>query len=364
MQPILETQRLILRRPTADEAIEFHKVVNNPLILDMHLGVEYPMTLEEAKGRLGRIPEMIEKEFGYYWCVYLKDNDELVGAVYFTQLDKKHKHVELSYWLDDKHWNKGIMTEAGICVVDWAFQNLDLERIYGMCFTNNPASGRVLENVGMRYEGTSRHEYTKKDQWVDLDHYAILRFDWESDGQTKPLLFETDRLVLRPIVSGDADALENAFNHREIYDITTHMTYPYTNQNARDYIRKTINRTRANDGYNFAVILRKNGELIGEVHLIKFRRKHNTCELGYVFNPEHWKNGYATESCREIIRFAFYDLGIRRLLALTMASNDASRKLLERLGFKCEGILREHIMQRETPVDFAYYGLMKKEWHK
>ena len=129
---ILETERLILKRPSPDEIKEYFRAANNPLILDMHLGVDYPLDMEDAKKRLAKLPEMEEKGLGYYWCIYLKENNEIIGAVSLIQLNKKHKTAELSYWLSDKHWNKGIMTEAAQVITDWGFENLDLERLYGM----------------------------------------------------------------------------------------------------------------------------------------------------------------------------------------------------------------------------------------
>ena len=212
----------------------------------------------------------------------------------------------------------------------------------------------------MRFEGSFRHEYIKKDEFVDLHHYAILYSEWKELKKNKPVLFETERLILRQVVKGDAEAIQKAFNHKDIYHVTTHITHPYTLQNAKDFIRKTIIESQSGVGYYFAMILKQSGELIGECHIIHIRRKHMKCEIGFGINPNYWDRGYATEASRELIRYAFEDLKMHRIEAETMASNVASRRVLEKLGFTLDGICREQYKQRDKHVDFAHYGLLRK----
>ena len=78
------------------------------------------------------------------------------------------------------YWGLGYATEAAAVVVRFGFETLALNRIFAMHFSRNPASGRVLQKIGMRHEGTLRQHLKKWDEYVDLECYAILRNDFQS----------------------------------------------------------------------------------------------------------------------------------------------------------------------------------------
>ena len=75
------------------------------------------------------------------------------------------------------YWGRGYATEAARAVVAYAFDELGLNRVFAFHFTNNPASGRVLQKIGMRHEGTRRAHTRKDGAFLDSESYAILRGD-------------------------------------------------------------------------------------------------------------------------------------------------------------------------------------------
>ena len=110
------------------------------------------------------------------FAVTLRESGELVGAVGLG-LARDHARAELGYWIGVPYWGRGYATEAARAVVTYAFGELGLNRVFAFHFTNNPASGRVLQKIGMRHEGTRRAHTRKGDAFLDSESYAILRDD-------------------------------------------------------------------------------------------------------------------------------------------------------------------------------------------
>jgi ribosomal-protein-alanine N-acetyltransferase len=96
-----------------------------------------------------------------------------VGAVGLI-LAPAHDRAELGYWIGAPYWGRGYATEASRAVVRWGFEGLGLRRIHASHFPRNPASGRVLEKLGMRHEGTLRQHVKKWDEYLDLESYGLL----------------------------------------------------------------------------------------------------------------------------------------------------------------------------------------------
>ena len=102
--------------------------------------------------------------------------DLLFGLV----LRREHNRAELGYWIGVPYWNHGYATEAASTVLRYAFETMDLHRVYAFHFTTNPASGRVLEKIGMTHEGTRRGHTLKWGEYLDNEAYGILRDEWRA----------------------------------------------------------------------------------------------------------------------------------------------------------------------------------------
>ena len=85
----------------------------------------------------------------------------------------------MGYWIGTPYWGCGFATEATAAVVRYGFEELQLNRVHAAHFALNPASGRVLEKLGMRREGCRRQHVLKWDRYVDLVLYGLLREEYE-----------------------------------------------------------------------------------------------------------------------------------------------------------------------------------------
>ena len=102
--------------------------------------------------------------------------DEIIGAITLS-LAPEHARAEVGYWIGSGMWGRGYATEAARAMLAFGFGTLRLNRIQAHHFTRNPASGRVLQKVGMRLEGVSRQAYRRWDRFEDVAMLSILASD-------------------------------------------------------------------------------------------------------------------------------------------------------------------------------------------
>jgi RimJ/RimL family protein N-acetyltransferase len=104
-----------------------------------------------------------------------------------------------------------------------------------------------------------------------------------------------------------------------------------------------------------------NEQLVGNISLRDINRRMLTAEIGYAIAPEARGNGYATEAVRLVTQRAFAESPLRKLIAYVHEENVASTRVLEKVGYKVEGLLREHYLITGMPVNEIIYGILRRE---
>jgi RimJ/RimL family protein N-acetyltransferase len=174
MLPTLETQRLKLRPYAEADIEELLLIIGAREVAATTLRIAHPYTEQDARDFLA-----ITKEAGKLWLAITRSSDDrLIGGI-GLRVDEQHQHAELGYWLGVPYWGQGYATEASREIIRYGFETLGLHRIFASHFRQNPTSGRVLEKLGMRYEGCQREHLRKWDQFVDSELYGILRQEWK-----------------------------------------------------------------------------------------------------------------------------------------------------------------------------------------
>jgi len=172
-----------------------------------------------------------------------------------------------------------------------------------------------------------------------------------------PPTLHTERLTLRPYSPADIPELLPLIGTREVAATTLRIAHPYSEQDAKAF----LHLTRDPDKIWLAITLRSDGCQIGGIGL-RVDPQHKHAELGYWLGIEYWGKGYATEAGREMIRYAFEDLGMHRIFASHFKQNPASGRILEKLRMRHEGCQREHLLKWGQFVDSELYGLLRQEW--
>ncbi len=108
------------------------------------------------------------------YAVTLRQTGELLGAIGLS-IKALHRRAEMGYWVGVPYWGNGYCSEAARALLAYGFHQLQLNRIFAEHFASNPASGRVMQKIGMTYEGTLRQHMCKWEQFEDMKVYSILR---------------------------------------------------------------------------------------------------------------------------------------------------------------------------------------------
>ena len=113
------------------------------------------------------------------FAIIATDSGALAGAI-SLMIKPEHRRAELGYWIARKCWNRGYATEASQRLIDFGFEILRLHRIEARHFLRNPASGRVMQKLGMQAEGIERDWAIKWDRFETLAVYSILEPEWRA----------------------------------------------------------------------------------------------------------------------------------------------------------------------------------------
>jgi RimJ/RimL family protein N-acetyltransferase len=174
----LETDRLVLKPVLEDDADFIYQNVKENEIARWLISVPHPYPTDGAIKYIRESTELMKKGLSYELAIRLKSTDELIGIMAILKVDKKNKNAELGYWITKGYWNSGFATEAGNKVLEFGFNALNLERMYAKFVPENNASKRVMEKIGMEYEGKLRHEVLKENKFIDMIYYGIIKENW------------------------------------------------------------------------------------------------------------------------------------------------------------------------------------------
>jgi [ribosomal protein S5]-alanine N-acetyltransferase len=172
--PTLETTRLILRPYREADIPELVPLIGAREVAATTLRIPHPYTEENARAFLE-----LTQEPGKIWlAATLRRDGRQIGGI-GLRVDDQHQHAELGYWIGVPYWGNGYATEGAREILRYGFEDLGLHRIFASHFEHNPASGRILVKLGMRYEGCEREHLRKWDRFVDSELYGILRHEWQ-----------------------------------------------------------------------------------------------------------------------------------------------------------------------------------------
>ncbi|MDM5227329.1 GNAT family protein [Cytobacillus sp. NJ13] len=169
--PSIETERLILRKVTLDDTEDMYLYASDE-------EVTKSVTWDTHSSLTDTI-EFINKFLPQYdapWGIELKENGKFIGTVHFVWWQPEHDSAEIGYVLSKEYWGKGLITEAARAIISFGFDSMNLVRIQARCFLENKGSERVMEKLGMSFEGISRRVMYVKGEHKDLKVYSILKF--------------------------------------------------------------------------------------------------------------------------------------------------------------------------------------------
>lgn len=175
--PVLETPRLYLRKMLKKDSADMYEYacrsdVTEYLLWEPHSSEMYTykyLSYIQSRYRAGDF---------YDWSIILRESDKMIGTCGFTRLNVESNSAEIGYVLNPVYWGIGLAPEAVRAVMKFGFWQLRLHRIEARYMVGNERSRRVMEKVGMTYEGVGRDSMHVKDKYVSIGTCAILRNEY------------------------------------------------------------------------------------------------------------------------------------------------------------------------------------------
>lgn len=178
------------------------------------------------------------------------------------------------------------------------------------------------------------------------------------------MILTTSRLLLREFAEEDWRAVvdyQSDPRYLRYYTWTVR-----TEQDVRAFVQQFLDWQQETPRlrYQMAIVLASSDQLIGNCGIRLARAGAQEAELGFEVSPAYWSHGYATEAAQALLRFGFNDLGLHRVWGHCVADNVASWRVMEKLGMRCEGRLRENRWFKGRWWDTMVCAILEDEWQQ
>jgi [ribosomal protein S5]-alanine N-acetyltransferase len=170
------------------------------------------------------------------------------------------------------------------------------------------------------------------------------------------------RLQVRELAMDDWPAVHA---YGQLPEVSRYLPWgPNTPEESRAFVELVLTLAQATprSDYELAITVADGGQLIGSCGLRVRNREYAQAEIGYALHPDFWGRGYATEAARLLLGFGFGELGLHRIYATCDPRNEASARVLRKLGMTYEGRLRESVRLRDGWRDSELFSILVHEW--
>jgi len=179
---ILETKRLILRKPKRSDWKDLVEGIGDYDVAEMLLKVPYPYVKKDAIDYLKKQEKRwkAKKKDDYTFVIELKSEKKVIGSIGIHRIDFFSGIGTTGSWINKKYWRNGYMTEAKIIINDFAFSELKLRRLNSDVYKSNKASNATQLKMGYKFEGMKRKAVKSmaSNKIHDENIYGLLKEDW------------------------------------------------------------------------------------------------------------------------------------------------------------------------------------------
>jgi ribosomal-protein-alanine N-acetyltransferase len=172
---------------------------------------------------------------------------------------------------------------------------------------------------------------------------------------------QTDRLILRQLTMEDIDFV---FKHFHDATVTQYLMDepPVMDYAQAQAIIEFYSAPEDKMHNRWGIVRKADHRLIGTCGYHKWMKAHFRAEIGYDLSPDCWGQGYMSEAMRTVIRNGFERMGLNRIEAMVYTGNERSIKLLQKSGFKQEGLLRDYFYLDGIFYDHYLFSILRREW--
>lgn len=175
----IDTERCVLRRIVPDDYQMMYENWARYEEVCRYFPFNPIEDIDVYKEKVYRWVSNYESDIYFHWVIEWKETSELIGTINLGSVEESCLMADTSYMLSPKYWGQGIMTEVLQAVLNYAFNEIELNRVQADVFDGNIASEHVLTKCGMQLEGIARQKYYKNGKFIDTAQYAIIRSDFK-----------------------------------------------------------------------------------------------------------------------------------------------------------------------------------------
>ncbi|MGG0718486.1 GNAT family N-acetyltransferase [Robertmurraya massiliosenegalensis] len=169
------------------------------------------------------------------------------------------------------------------------------------------------------------------------------------------MYIESKRLVIREFKPTDWEEVWKYTSNRKVMKYIPEGTF--SEADAKNFLQEN----RGETAQKFPVILKESNDLIGHIAFFRYFGEH-TYEIGWVFNPNYYNKGYATEAAYAMLNYGFTLLKLHRIIATCQPENISSYRVMEKIGMRREGYFKKCIPHGDGWWDEYFYSILDEEW--
>jgi len=163
--------------------------------------------------------------------------------------------------------------------------------------------------------------------------------------------------TLRPYKRGDEKSLARNINNKKIYRNLLRVPYPYKLKDAKEWVNQNLKWNKMKKAPEMHFVIDIDGEVAGAIGFDHIKGHH--ASIGYWLAEKYWGQGIVTQAAKIATKYGFDKLKLVRIYACVYPWNKASMRVLEKCGYKLEGILRKHIKKGNRFIDDYLYAKVK-----
>ena len=175
--PDLPTERLLLRKIKVSDASDMFEYSKDPEVTRYLLWDPHD-TVEHTRYYIAYLQDRYRDGKYYDWAIVHRESGKMIGTCGFSSISPEHRSGEVGYVLNPAFRGQGYTVEALAAVIDFAFRKMMLNRVEARCVDENASSERVMQKVGMTFEGVARSAMLVKGKYRDLKVYSIIRDEY------------------------------------------------------------------------------------------------------------------------------------------------------------------------------------------
>jgi RimJ/RimL family protein N-acetyltransferase len=358
--PTLTDGPVTLRHPQESDVQGSWEQCQDPLSIEWTT-VPVPYSHDDARSFvLGFVPGAWESD--KEWGFVVEVEGRYAGHICLR--NEGSRRAEIAYGSHPWVRGTGHMERALRMLLDWGFREKDLATVIWLANVGNWGSRRLAWKLGFSFEGTLR-------QW--LPHRGELRDAWAgtllADDPREPrrrwlddVVLDAPGVRLRPFREEDAPRVVEACTDDRTRHWLGRMPSPYSLDDALDYIRGRTTERATGEGLGWAVADPDTDRVIGSIGIFDLTEDLELGEVGYWTHPDARGRGVMTAAVDLVLRYAFEELGLRRMKAHAAVDNAASRHVLESSGMTLQGLERLGTNVAGARADAVVYDVLREEW--